>query len=353
MVKPGSGARRRNAGFFVAVVIFALAAAVFFGRKGRGPVLSTQKNVLRIYAYSSFANSWGAGPELMRLFQESSGTQVDLIDVGDSRMILNRMRVEGDRLAADLIIGLDQYSIDEAQGLSQFELLSDVLRQVKWHKAFPEDARANQSFIPFDWAPLSFIFRKSGKPGPTSIADLKLPNFKQSWVGIDPGTSTVGFQWISWLVGLVGLDLAKEQLKAIAPSMKTVAPSWSGAYGLFQKNSADMAFSQITSVVYHRVEEKSENYDWARLKEPHPYQVEFAGIPRTCVACKEAYDFVDFLISAKAQSVLMKKNYMLPVIEGVVEGTEFEGLQIPPLTSLKTSNVSPIELIQIWKDSLQ
>ncbi|MBX9769169.1 MAG: hypothetical protein K2X47_17975, partial [Bdellovibrionales bacterium] len=81
MVKPGSNPRRRNAGIFIAVVIFALAAAVFFGRRGRVPLLSTQNNVLRIYAYSSFANSWGAGPELVRMFKESSGTQVDLIDV--------------------------------------------------------------------------------------------------------------------------------------------------------------------------------------------------------------------------------------------------------------------------------
>jgi thiamine transport system substrate-binding protein len=353
VVNPVVSTRRRNAAFLVAIVIFALAAAIFFGRRRPVPILSTQNNVLRIYTYSSFSNSWGAGPELIRIFQEHSGTQVDLIDVGDSRMILNRMRLEGKRLAADLIVGLDQYAVEEAQSLNNFETLTDVIQKVRWNPKLPEEARAKDSFIPFDWAPLSYVYRVSEKQGPTSISDLKLPAWKQSWVAIDPGTSTVGYQWIAWVAGIFGTAHVKAELQALRPSIKTVAPSWSGAYGLFQKKNADLAFSQITSVIYHRVEEKNEDFQWARLKEPHPYQVEFAGIPRTCVACKEAYDFVDFLVSPEAQTVLMKKNYMLPVVDGVVSGTEFESLEIPNLTALKATAMAPSELLEIWKDSIQ
>ena len=353
MVNPANKARRRNAGIFLAMVVFGLAAAVFFGRRGRVPVLSTQTNVLRIYAYSSFANSWGAGPELVKVFQAQSGTQVDLIDVGDSRMILNRMRLEGDRLAADLIVGLDQYSLEEARDLRRFESLSDLVRDVSWNSKLPAEARGYEDFLAFDWAPLSYVYRLSGKRAPTSIQDLMQPEWKASWVGVDPGTSTVGFQWLEWVMGVFGEARAAVELKALLPSMKTVAPSWSGAYGLFQKKHVELAFSQITSVIYHRLEEKNFDYDWARLKEAHPYQVEFAGIPRTCVACKEAYDFLYFLVSAPAQQILMRKNYMLPTIAGVVEGSEFESLEIPPLAPLKASSLSSTQLLEIWKESVR
>jgi thiamine transport system substrate-binding protein len=102
------------------------------------------------------------------------------------------------------------------------------------------------------------------------------------------------------------------------------SPSWSTSYGLFTKKQTKLAFSYLTSPIYHEQEEKNSNYVALKFKEPHPIQFEFVGIPEICKNCELAEQFVNMMLSNQGQKIIMEKNYMFPVMKGVREKTPFD-----------------------------
>ena len=63
-------------------------------------------------------------------------------------------------------------------------------------------------------------------------------------------------------------------------------------------------------------------------------QVEFVGIPSTCRECALAEKFVEHLQKPAAQKLIMERNFMLPVIKGLEEGTVFA--ELPELKTIRT-----------------
>ena len=62
-------------------------------------------NVLTVYAYDSFAGDWGPGASLIPRFEEETGIKVNLVSAGDAREMISRVKIEGDRTEADVIMG--------------------------------------------------------------------------------------------------------------------------------------------------------------------------------------------------------------------------------------------------------
>lgn len=142
--------------------------------------------------------------------------------------------------------------------------------------------------------------------------------------------------------------------KWIHTNIHSVAPSWSTAYGLFKQKKVDLVYSYLTSPVYHWVEDKDYKYNSLDLAEPLSVQVELVAIPDRCRECDLAQQFIKFLLSPDAQKIIMNKNYMLPVVEGVVQGTEFEKVKIPQLIPTERYlNWNKKKYLSIWKKALQ
>lgn len=179
---------------------------------------------------------------------------------------------------------------------------------------------------------------------------MKKPEYEKSLSLIDPRTSTPGYQFLEWVVSLYGTEKALTFFKEIDRSIFTVSSGWSAAYGIFTKKQAKLVFSYQTSAVYHWQEDKDLSYQPAILSEAHPYQVEFAAVPEKCRSCEAGVEFVKFLLSKSAQTKIMKTNFMFPVIDGVVEGTEFEKLPKLKLQTLVPQEADTVtKNLEIWK----
>jgi thiamine transport system substrate-binding protein len=116
----------------------------------------------------------------------------------------------------------------------------------------------------------------------------------------------------------------------------SVHPDWSSAYGFFRKGNVEGTLSYLTSLAYHMEQGEGDKYKALIFEEPHPAQIEYAGVPNSCLSCGLGERFVDFLSSDFAQKTLMEKNYMLPMVKGISEGTVFAKLPaVKILTSRK------------------
>jgi thiamine transport system substrate-binding protein len=66
-----------------------------------------QTPVLTVYTYDSFIPDWGPGPAIEAAFEETCGCDLQFVGAGDGAALLSRIRLEGARSEADVVLGLD------------------------------------------------------------------------------------------------------------------------------------------------------------------------------------------------------------------------------------------------------
>jgi thiamine transport system substrate-binding protein len=284
--------------------------------------LDSDENSLRILSYSSFLEKWAAGPEIAQMFFEKTGIKVHWINAGNAGLLLERLKFKKNSDLPDLVIGLDQYSIYEAQKIFNWQNIK--IKDVELNQKILPFKSYDQNFLAYDWAPLTFVYHKNHIQEPQTLEDLLNEAYKDKIILLDPRMSSPGLQFLFWVIQQMGEDQAFKFFEKLKPSVKIMAPSWSNGYSLFKLQQSTMIFSYYTSPYYHQLEENSLEYKAASFKEALPIQVEYAAIPSFCKNCEAAQMFASFLLSKEAQSTLMKKNYMFPIYAEVLEGSSFK-----------------------------
>lgn len=295
---------------------------------------------LKVMVYSSFLSPYGPAHKIQKQFENICNCQIQWMKVEDSTLMIQRLKLRSDGLGVDVVLGLDQLTFNTSNQ--------------KWKKIKPFNkniiSKAKQWVqpftIPISWAPLTFIARKP-EYLPQTIESLLDPHLRKKISLSHPRSSTVGFQFYFWIFSL--FKDTKEFLNLFKQQVYTLSHSWSSSYGLFQKELAQLTFSYQTSIIYHLIEENKQ-YLAAHFPEGHPYQVELAAIPETCTQCDLAQDFLKFLLEDNIQKILMTKNYMFPVTQGVVQGTPFESLEELPLISYEKIDAFLLKKSQYLKD---
>lgn len=311
---------------FIAIIFAGLFVALFF-KERRDPSRDTRP-VVRVFGPSSFISQWGPGPWLKQIFEKSCECRLEYVDGADSTILFQRLKSES-RTGADVVVGLDQFDLEQASQLFEWKPLQKPSVEFDENVA---SALNLPTFLPYDWGVLAFVMRKSQLTQlPQTLDDFLGPAWKGQISMQDPRTSTPGMQFLFWLIQLKGEEGAFEYLKAFNKQVKAYSVSWSSAYGLFTKGQTKTAFSYVTSPIYHMVEEKDTDVIAAEFQEGHPLQFEFVGVPSICKQCELGEKFVALLMSPEGQKIIMEKNYMFPVIKSVREGTAFA--QIPPVKS--------------------
>ncbi|KHD89729.1 MAG: thiamine ABC transporter [Bdellovibrio sp. ArHS] len=313
--------------FFLAVIFLGLFLAVLNKTDQSGSASSLP--TLRVFGYASFTGRWGPGPLLKEAFEKTCKCKVEFIEGSDSGILLQRLKIEGESLGADLVVGLDQFDLSKAVAEQPWRKLSlgqlDVYDSVR-------PALANSFFVPYDWGALTFIARKDELARlPASLDDLLAPELAKRIALQDPRTSSPGLQFLYWVIRSKGEEEGFKFLQKLMGQVHSFSPTWSTAYGLFTNKQTKLVYSYVTSPLYHEVEEKKSDYIALPFNEPLPVQFEFVGIPDFCRHCDLAEKFVNLMLSQDGQRIIMEKNYMFPVMKGVMEDTAFA-----PLVNVKT-----------------
>ena len=277
-----------------------LLPALFFLKGGES------KKTLRVMAYSSFVNVFGAGPKIKKEFEKVCDCQIKWIKAPDSALFAQRLSLRKDGFKTDVVLGLDQMSLKSVKHLPWKKVKAPPM-------LFTLPARnfLSAHFIPYNWSPMSFISRKKTKV--LSLKDLLLPKFHRKISVPSPRSSTVGLQYYYWIWRTLG-EKTNSFLSAFKNQLYGLPDSWSTSYALFQRGHVHLGFSYLSSLIYHRDQSQKDFY-FVSFQKGHPFQVELAGLSGFCSECSLGKQFIDFLLRPKIQNLLKNNNYMFPVIE--------------------------------------
>lgn len=285
-----------------------------------------QSPELTVYTYDSFVAEWGPGPAVEAAFEESCGCDLKFVAAGDGAGLLARVRLEGARTEADVVLGLDTNLTAAAADSALFQPV-DVSADYDLPVAWEDDL-----FVPYDWGYFAFVYdtTKLAEP-PVSLEALAASDLKI--LIQDPRSSTPGLGLLLWVEAAYS-DRAGEIWEALSDNILTVTPGWSEAYGLFLEGEADMVLSYTTSPAYHLIAEEDDSKAAAEFAEGHYMQIEVAAKVASTDEPKLADAFLDFMLSEAFQAVIPTTNWMYPAVTppaGLPQG--FETL-ISPETAL-------------------
>lgn len=272
------------------------------------PVFAQDKPVLTVYTYDSFAAEWGPGPALKAGFEQTCGCTVNYATSEDAISTLRKVQLEGPASPADLVVGLDTATAPEARKTGLFATHGLTLPKLAIDWTDPD-------FVPFDYGYFAFVYNKEKTPNPPkSFKELIAlpPSFKV--VLEDPRSSTPGLGNVIWIRAAYG-DRAPEIWKGLRPHVLTLSRGWSEAYGLFLDGQADMVLSYTTSPAYHAIAEKDGKYAFADFSEGFVPQVEVAGVLKTARQPELARQFLAYLVTTEAQTIIPTTNWMYPVLD--------------------------------------
>ncbi|MCX8682525.1 thiamine ABC transporter substrate binding subunit [Gilliamella sp. B2889] len=273
------------------------------------PLANAELPTLTVYSYNSFMSQWGPGEAIKKGFEAQCNCRLEVVTLGDGVSVLNRIRLEGDKTNADVILGLDNNLLEQAK---QANIL--IPHQI----AKPDNLNTNwwdDSFMPYDFGYFAFIYNNNKVKNPPHSLHELVEN-KAGWKIIyqDPRTSTPGLGLLFWVKKVYG-DKAAEAWQQIAKNTVTVTKGWSEAYGMFLKGEADFVLSYSTSPVAHIINENEHHYEAAIFDEGHYRQVEVAGIIKYSQEIDLARQFLRYLLTPEVQHQFAEKNVMYPIIK--------------------------------------
>jgi len=278
---------------------------------------SAQTPVLTVYTYDSFTADWGPGPGIELAFEDICGCDLQFTSAGDGAALLSRLRLEGARSEADIVLGLDtNLTAAAVEAGLMAEHGGDIVGltlPVEWD---------DSHFVPFDWGYFAFVHRTDMEDVPNSFEALAASDARI--IIQDPRSSTPGLGLLMWVQHAYGDDAAAIW-DGLADNIVTVTPGWSEAYGLFLDGEADMVLSYTTSPAYHLIAEGDDGYGAAAFEEGHYLQIEVGGILATADNPDLAQSFLDFMLSPAFQTILPTTNWMYPAAlptEDLPEGFE-------------------------------
>ncbi|MBL3580258.1 thiamine ABC transporter substrate binding subunit [Rhodovulum sulfidophilum] len=273
------------------------------------PAAADERPELTVYTYESFVTEWGPGPIVEAAFEAQCGCDLTFVPAGDGAALLARLRLEGDRTDADVVLGLDTNLTAAAAETGLFaphgrdDAVLDL--PVGWEDPL---------FLPYDWGYFAFVYDKTRLPEPpASFEDLIAAPEDLKIVIQDPRSSTPGLGLLLWVKAAYG-DRAPEIWEGLAPHILTVTKGWTESYGMFIDGEADMVLSYTTSPAYHLIAEEDYTKVAARFDEGHYLQIEVAGIVASSDQPELARQFLDFMLTEPFQAAIPTTNWMYPAV---------------------------------------
>ena len=285
-------------------------------------VMADQKPTLTVYTYDSFTSDWGPGPKIKQAFESQCGCNLKFVALDDGGSVLSRIRLEGNNTKADVVLGLNNNIMAQAQ---QTGLLAK--HDVDTSQVTIPGGWNNPYFVPFDYGYFAFIYNKTKMNHPPKSLKELVERDDFNIIYQDPRTSITGQGLLLWVKAVYG-DNAAQAWQKIADKTVTVSKGWSDSYPMFLKGESDMVLSYSTSPAYHIIAENDDRYAAANFSEGQYAQIELAAKVASTKHPKLADEFMHFILTDDFQSVMATGNWMYPVTD-VKLPKGYEQLTVP------------------------
>lgn len=258
--------------------------------------------VLTVLAPDYFGSSWGPGPAIKDGFEARCGCTLDY-RTGD---VLPRLTLEGARLQADAVIGLNTDMTLRARETGLFAPHGQDLGALE----LPIDWQ-DEVFLPFNWGYTAWVYDTTRlDEAPRNFEELRARD-DITLIWQDPRSSGSGLALMLWVDQIYG-DAAEELWADLSARTVTVTAGWSESYGLFTDGEADMVLSYTTSPAYHIVAEEDETKAAAIFDEGHYFMAEVAGVLAGAAEPGLAQEFMAYILSQEFQEMIAYANWSYP-----------------------------------------
>ncbi len=288
---------------------------------------------LTVYTYDSFVGKGTLG-ELMAAKSEAvTGCTTRYVTFSTAGEALNQLAIDGKKVRADIVVGIDQTLLKRAREVATYEPLgTPAFHGVDSALAFDE----TQRFLPYDYGYLAVVYddRRKNPPlaGTTFAALAENPLYRKRMVLEDPRTSSLGRSVLVWSQLLFPGKQNAVFWKNMHTQTLTVSPGWSAAYGLFLNGEVDLTISYTTSPAYHIEKEGNSHIRALIFPEGNYRQVEAVGVHARAPHKACAKKWADLLLSEEIQKELPLRQWMYPAREKIELPGSFR--RLPPVAKV-------------------
>lgn len=269
---------------------------------------------VNVYTEEFFGSDWGPGGEVKAAFEKHyPQCEIQYTVFNESSTLLNRIRLEKNKLKADVVLGLENSQFEAAEKTELFVETGVDLSQLD----LPETWK-NPLFVPYEFGQFAFIYDKTKLSNPPKSLQELVERQDLKVIYQDPRTSSMGRGFVVWMNTVFNAEQITQAWQTLAKHTLTVGKGWTETYGAFLKGEGDLVFSHSTSPIYHLLKEQKEQYAATQFTEGALYQYEaVAKVAGKNNACAD--NFIQFIFTPEAQKIITPKNVMLSSISAEIE----------------------------------
>lgn len=266
-----------------------------------------------IYGYDSLPGTLRRA--IVEHMQSEYGVEVDLQRLGDTGAVFTQLFLERQNPQADVVIGLDESYLPRLMQDNMLEPYEPQNLQL-----VRDELLVDPTFqaVPFDFGYITLnVDTENLETIPQNWEDLLDPAYRNSFIMLNPGTSSPGRNFLLYTIAEFGEDGYLDFWRQLEPNILTVTSGWSDGYGLYTQGEAPMVVSYETSPAYHREYEDTDRYQAVLFDEAAYLQVEIAGIVNGAPNRLNAERVMDFIVSEPFQELIALNQFMYPIHPGV------------------------------------
>lgn len=271
-------------------------------------------------------DSFGLPKKLVAQFEEESGYDLEIRQVGDGGTLVNELVITaGDEPLGDVAFGVDNtyasraleagvfapYDFDAPAGVDEHALPGD-----DEHALTAVDSGSVCVNIDDAW------FEREGIAPPATLDDLTKPTYRDLFVTPAATTSTPGMAFLLTTIAAYGNDWPG-YWEDLLDNGAAITKGWEDAYYVdytFSGGKRPIVLSYDSSPAFTVEGGKSST---SALLDTCFEQVEYAGLIEGADNPEGGRELIEFLVSDAVQAALPESMYVFPVVEGVELPTEW------------------------------
>ena len=297
------------------------------GTSGTTTGSASPSDTLTVATYSSFTGEGTAGNWLKSAFEdEYPETTVEFVTPENGINQYIQRAKQGAPIDADVYVGLntsDLVRVSQALDETLFPTIADSLDRadmVKNELRVDPDGRA----IPYDTGYISLVYNEDEVDEPRTFESLLESRYEGDLIAQNAQQSDPGRAFLLWSIITQGEDRYLDYWEQLVGNGVKVLSDWEPAYQAYMDGEAPMVVSYSTDqVFYHGPDVNMAKHQIGFLNDQGYANPETMALFADSENADLGRQFMNFMLTERAQSKIAVKNVQFPAVDGVTPGESF------------------------------
>jgi len=297
------------------------------GTSGTTTGSASPSDTLTVATYSSFTGEGTAGNWLKSAFEdEYPETTVEFVTPENGINQYIQRAKQGAPIDADVYVGLntsDLVRVSQALDETLFPTIADSLDRadmVKDELRVDPDGRA----IPYDTGYISLVYNEDEVDEPRTFESLLESRYEGDLIAQNAQQSDPGQAFLLWSIITQGEDGYLNYWEQLLDNGVKVLSDWEPAYQAYMDGEAPMVVSYSTDqVFYHGPDVNMAKHQIGFLNDQGYANPETMALFADSENADLGRQFMNFMLTERAQSKIAVKNVQFPAVDGVTPGESF------------------------------